>query len=83
MSNFHKFVEFSKAMVTILPKIIYHCSNKSLICYKNRLNRNTGEISLSSDAGEEDFNFGLPETSKKRKEIQKKQPAVNFNLDPT
>ena len=30
------------------------------------------ETSLSSDAGEEDPDFGVPETSKKRKHIQEK-----------
>ena len=34
MSFFHKFVEFSKAMFTILPKIICPCSNKSPIRWK-------------------------------------------------
>ena len=41
------------------------------------------EISLSSNAGEEDTDFGWPETSKKRKQIKKiKQPAVNLHPIP-
>ena len=41
------------------------------------------ESSLSSDADEEDSDFGLPETSKQIKQIQKRQPVVNLVLDPT
>ena len=41
MSYFHKFVEFSKAMFTILPKIVCPCSNKSRFAEKNRLSENT------------------------------------------
>ena len=41
------------------------------------------ESSLSSDADEEVPDFSLPETSKKRMQILKRQPAVNLNLDTT
>ena len=41
------------------------------------------ESTLSSDACEEDPDFGLPETFIKRNQIKKKLPAVNLNLDPT
>ena len=34
MSYFHKFVKFSEAMFTILPKIICPCSDKSPIRWK-------------------------------------------------
>ena len=41
-------------------------------------------LSTSSDAGEEDTDFHLLETSNKRKkQLQEKQPAVSLNLDPT
>ena len=40
--------------------------------------------STSSDAGEEDADFHLLETSNKRKkQLQEKRPAVSLNLDPT
>ena len=40
--------------------------------------------STSSDAGEEDADFHLLETSTKRKkQLQGKRPAVRLNLDPT
>ena len=39
--------------------------------------------SMSSGAGEEDADFHLPKTSTKRKkQLQEKQPAVDLNLDP-
>ena len=42
------------------------------------------KVSTSSDAGEEDTDFHLLETSNKRKkQLQEKQPAVSLNLDPT
>ena len=45
---------------------------------------NDSEDSTSSDAGEEDADFHLPEISKKRKkQLQEKRPAVSLNLDPT
>ena len=40
------------------------------------------DSSLSSNAGEQDPDFGLPEISKKT-QIQKSNHAVNLNLDPT
>ena len=40
------------------------------------------EISLSSDAGKEDPDFGLPETSKKRKQIQKSNLQLISTLIP-
>ena len=39
--------------------------------------------SLSSHADKEDPDFGQLDTSKQRKQIHKKQRALNLNLDPT
>ena len=47
MSYFQKFVEFSKAMFTILPKIICPCSNKSLIRWKKSAKREHWNRDLS------------------------------------
>ena len=41
MSYFHKFVEFSKAMFTVLPKMIALAPTNRRFAEKNRLNRNT------------------------------------------
>ena len=54
-------------------------SESSFLIEQSQDNKN----SLSSDAGEEDPDFGLRKTFKKRKQIQKKQPAVDLNLDRT
>ena len=40
MSYFHKFVEFSKGMFSILPKIICPCSNDRRFAEKNQLSGN-------------------------------------------